>query len=98
MELSVDVTDQVKAVIINELKVPAERLSDDTKLEGLGAESIDIIEIVYALEEKFDIDISVKFGQGDSEAEDLASSLSASATLGDICRVVQALVDAKAAR
>jgi acyl carrier protein len=94
----VDITDQVKAVIKNELKIPAERLSDDTKLEELGAESIDIIEIVYALEEKFDIDISVKYGQGDSEAGDLASSLSAFATLSDICRVVQTLVDAKAAR
>jgi acyl carrier protein len=94
----VDITDQVKAVIKNELKIPAERLSDDTKLEELGAESIDIIEIVYALEEKFDIDISVKFGQRDSGAGDLASSLSAFATLGDICRVVQTLVDAKAAR
>lgn len=93
-----DVTEQVKAVIINELKVPAERLSDDTKLEGLGAESIDIIEIVYALEEKFDIDISVRFGQGSSEAENPASSLSEFTTLGDICRVVQTLVDAKAAR
>lgn len=92
-----DVTDQVKAAIIKELKIPAQQLSDDVKLEALGAQSIDIIEIVYALEEKFDIDISVKFDQEGSKGKDLSnlSSLSSFDTLGDICRAVQALVDAK---
>ena len=45
------------------LKIPIDRLNDDTRLEELGAESIDIIEIVFALEEKFDIDISLRMNQ-----------------------------------
>ena len=45
------VADDVKQVIAKELKLPVERLTDDTKLGDLGAESLDVIEIVFALED-----------------------------------------------
>jgi acyl carrier protein len=95
----VSVADEVKVVVAKELKLPVEQLADDTKLEELGAESLDVIEIVFALEEKYDIDISLKFNQaatGGTRPE--GQDLSAFATIGDICRAVQALVDAKAAK
>jgi acyl carrier protein len=96
----VNVADEVKLVIVKELKIPLEQLTDDTKLDELGAESIDIIEIVFALEEKYDVDISLKFNQAAAGggAPDRRSDLSAFATVGDICRAVQSLVDAKAAK
>jgi acyl carrier protein len=88
-------------VIAKELKLPVERLTDDTKLGDLGAESLDVIEIVFALEEKFDINITVKMGADPATANANASpgtDLSALTTVGDICRAVQALVDAKASK
>ena len=94
-----DVADEVKLAISKELKIPIEQLGDDTKLEQLGAESLDMIEIVFALEEKFDIDISLKFDQaGAGTAVEGRSDLAAFATVGDICKAVQAMVDAKAAK
>jgi acyl carrier protein len=96
----VNVADEVKLAISNELKIPIDRLSDDTRLDELGAESIDIIEIVFALEEKFNIDISLRMNQapGDDQSPVRQSDLSSFAAVGDICRAVQVLVDAKAAQ
>jgi len=95
-----EVAGDIKQVIAKELKIPVERLGYDTKLGDLGAESLDVIEIVFALEEKFDIDISVKMGPEPAagNAAAAANDLSAFTTVGDICRAVQALVDAKAAK
>jgi acyl carrier protein len=56
---------------------------------------------VFALEEKFDINITVKMGADPATANANASpgtDLSALTTVGDICRAVQALVDAKASK
>ena len=92
------VADEVKLVIVKELKIPIEQLGDDTKLEELGADSVDLIEIVFALEEKYDIDISLKLGEAGSGKREPQTGLSAIATVGDVCRAVQALVDAKTAQ
>jgi acyl carrier protein len=94
-----DVADEVKAVIAKELKITADQLDDDRKLADLGAESLDIIEIVFQLEEKFNIDISVKMAPTGADARTQSETdLSAFATVGDICRAVKALVDAKASK
>ena len=95
-----EVADEVKAVIAKELKIPVEELSDDRKLADLGAESLDVIEIVFNLEEKFNIDISVKSAPGGAGAAKPQSEadMAAFATVGDICSAVKALVDAKASK
>lgn len=84
-----DIAQEVKLVISKSLKIPAEQLTDDTKLEDLGAESLQIIEMVFDLEEKFDIDISLNPN---------AESRSDFSTIGDVARAVQNLVETKAAR
>ncbi len=94
-----NVADDVKQVIAKEMKLPVEQVDDDTKLSDLGAESLDIIEIVFSLEEKFDIDISTKTTvapAADAGRTAGATDLADFATVGDICRAVQTLVDAKA--
>ena len=72
-------TDEVKQITSRELKIPVERLTPDMALQDLGVESLDLVEIIFALEEKFDISIpyyaieaaittngkSSKFGLGD---------------------------------
>lgn len=92
-----DIHDEVKQAISKELKIPLEQLADQTELAELGAESIDVIEIVFALEERYDIDISLKFDQVASREDEAKhrATLSTAATVGDVCRAVQALVDAK---
>jgi acyl carrier protein len=94
-----DVADEVKAVIAKELKLPVAELTDERKLLDLGAESLDVIEIVFQLEERFDIDISVKMeAEAERKRQRDEIDMSTFATVGDICRAVKTLVDAKASK
>ena len=50
--------DDVKEVVIEKLDCdPAEVKEDSKFIEDLGADSLDVVELVMALEEKFDIEI-----------------------------------------
>ena len=50
--------DDVKEVVIEQLDCdPAEVKEDSRFIEDLGADSLDVVELVMALEEKFDIEI-----------------------------------------
>ena len=56
--------DDIKEVVVEQLSVSADEVKDDAKfVEDLGADSLDVVELVMALEEKFDIEIP------DDEAE-----------------------------
>ena len=56
--------DEVKEVIVEQLNVSPEEVKPDAKfVEDLGADSLDVVEMIMALEEKFEIEIP------DSEAE-----------------------------
>ena len=50
--------DRVKEIIAKELEVDGKQLAPEAKfIEDLGADSLDIVELVMALEEEFGIDI-----------------------------------------
>lgn len=50
--------DRVKEIIAKELEVETKQLAPEAKfIEDLGADSLDIVELVMALEEEFGIDI-----------------------------------------
>lgn len=50
--------DRVREIIAKELEVDAKQLTPEAKfIEDLGADSLDIVELVMALEEEFGIDI-----------------------------------------
>jgi acyl carrier protein len=50
--------DRVKEIIAKELEVEVKQLAPEAKfIEDLGADSLDIVELVMALEEEFGIDI-----------------------------------------
>ena len=50
--------DDVNEVVIEQLDCdPAEVKEDSKFIEDLGADSLDVVELVMALEEKFDIEI-----------------------------------------
>ena len=50
--------DRVKEIIAKELEVETKQLTPEAKfIEDLGADSLDIVELVMALEEEFGLDI-----------------------------------------
>jgi len=50
--------DRVKEIIAKELEVDGKQLTAEAKfIEDLGADSLDIVELVMALEEEFGLDI-----------------------------------------
>jgi len=60
--------DDIKEVVVEQLGVNADEVKEDAKfVEDLGADSLDVVELVMALEEKFDIEIP------DDEAEKIAT-------------------------
>ncbi len=60
--------DDVKEVVVEQLNVdPAEVKEESKFVEDLGADSLDVVELVMALEEKFDIEIP------DAEAEKIVT-------------------------
>jgi len=87
-----NVSDEVKAIIAKGLTISVDHLEDGQKLGDLGAESIDVIEIVFTLEEKFDIDIDLEMRQTPATVLERQRALS-DLSVGDVCRAVQALVN-----
>jgi len=72
-----DAESKVREIIINELGVEAEKVTDDASfVEDLGADSLDTVELVMAFEEEFGIDIP------DEDAEQLR-------TVGDAIRYMK---------
>jgi len=93
------VTDEVRQIIAKELKIPVEPLTADTKLQDLGVESLDLIEIIFALEERFDI--SIPYNANEAPAAGTADAaepgLGKLETIGQISAAVKGLIDAKTA-
>jgi acyl carrier protein len=57
--------EKVKSIIIEELDVPAEDVTLEANLnDDLGADSLDAVELIMALEEEFDIKVSDEAAQG----------------------------------
>ena len=55
----VEIEDRLKAIIVEKLDVPVERIFPMASFTGdLGADSLDMVELVMALEEEFGLDIS----------------------------------------
>lgn len=73
-----EVFDKVKEVIVEQLNVEEDDVNEDaTFVDDLGADSLDIVELVMALEETFDVKIP------DEDAEHIK-------TVGDAISYIQA--------
>lgn len=71
------IIDKVKAIIIEQLGVEeAEVKMESSFVDDLGADSLDIVELVMALEEEFDLEIP------DEDAEKIR-------TVGDAVKYIQ---------
>ena len=53
-----DTADRVKKIVVEHLGVEAEKVNEDASLiDDLGADSLDIVELVMAFEEEFGVEI-----------------------------------------
>ena len=54
-----DTAEKVKSIIVDQLGVEEDAVNEDASfIEDLGADSLDTVELVMALEEEFNIEIS----------------------------------------
>ena len=54
-----DVTSKVTKIIVDQLGVSADEVKPEAKfVDGLGADSLDLTELIMAMEEEFDIEIA----------------------------------------
>ena len=71
-------------LIAEEALIDRAKLDPAAKLEDIGLDSVDLVSVIFAIEEKYGIEI----------AED---SFTRSDTLGEVVKKIDALIDAKAA-
>jgi len=79
-----DIGSQVRDILAFHLGIDGSQLADDTRFADLGADSLDVVEIVMSCEERFGVEIPNR------EATGLA-------TVGDAVRCVNAQLEAVAA-
>lgn len=61
-----DILEQVIDIVAEELAVDRDEVTEDSSfIEDLGADSLDVVELVMAFEEEFDVEIP------DEDAEDI---------------------------
>ncbi len=71
--------DEVKEVVVEQLSVSPDEVKEDSKFaDDLGADSLDVVELVMSLEEKFDIEIP------DEDAEKIATVADAIAFIENV--------------
>ena len=74
---SEDIFDKVKEIIIEQLGVSESAITTEASfIDDLGADSLDIVELIMALEEEFDLEIP------DSDAEKVV-------TVGDVVEYIK---------
>jgi len=62
-----DVAEKVKEIIAEELALDLEEVTEEATFDDLGADSLDIVEVVMAFEDEFDVAIP------DEDAEDIGT-------------------------
>ena len=71
--------EKVRAIIANELNIDESKITLESSLsEDLGADSLDAVELIMALEDEFDVQVSDEDAQGIH-------------TVGDIVKLVEKL-------
>ncbi|MDR2153023.1 MAG: acyl carrier protein [Helicobacteraceae bacterium] len=71
--------DDVKAIVVEQLNVHEDEVKEGSRfVEDLNADSLDVVELVMALEEKFDVEIP------DEDAEKIK-------TVGDVVKYIENL-------
>ncbi|MEE4270031.1 MAG: acyl carrier protein [Thermoanaerobaculales bacterium] len=76
-----DIEAQVKEIIVEQLGVDAEKVNLDASfVDDLGADSLDVVELVMAFEEKFDVEIPDEAAEKIGTVKDAVEFLKANAS------------------
>ncbi len=75
--------ERVKIIVANQLDIDPSDLTEATDLQEVGFESLDVIEVIFSLEDAFQIDIP--FNANDDEPIEMK-------TVGDIVRMVETII------
>lgn len=72
IRLDMSLFEEIQEIICEQLKAKPEEVKLETSfIEDLGADSLDLIELVMALEEKYDIEISDENAEGMNTVDDV---------------------------
>jgi acyl carrier protein len=82
-----DVAQDVMAIIKKKIRVERDQITMDDKLRDLGLESLDALELVFDIEEKFNVEIPVNANE---------ANIGGFETVADVVREVDKLVNQKA--
>ena len=66
--------DDVKEVVVEQLNVNPDEVTESSDfVEGLGADSLDVVELVMALEEKFEVEIPDEAAESIKSVKDVVA-------------------------
>lgn len=72
--------EKVKAILADQLNIKADKIKSESKIvEDLGADSLDVVEMLMSVEDKFEVSVS------DEEAVNLK-------TVGDIVKLLESKI------
>jgi acyl carrier protein len=76
---------RVLEILAKQIRTKPENLTGETSLEALGIDSLGMVEIIFGLEDEFNITIP--------ESDDIQQRLKAFATVGDVIKMVETLLE-----
>ena len=80
-----DVKDTVREILAEQALLNVEDVHMDSTLEGLGLDSLGLVEAIFAIEERFDISVPFNANAPDDSGFDISS-------VGSIVRAVEGLI------
>ena len=73
-----DIAEKVKKIIVDQLGVSADEVKPEASfVDDLGADSLDLTELIMAMEEEFDIEIADDYAQKILKVQDAISYIEA---------------------
>jgi acyl carrier protein len=86
--MSDDVSDRIRQIIAEQAMVEPDDVTAETKLEDIGLDSLAVVEVVFAIEENFDV--TVPYNANDPSASEFQLT-----TVGAVIDGVKALIARK---
>ena len=69
--------EKIKGMMVDSLRIPEEKITEDAVLKDLGINSIDFADLIFQLEEEFNIEIDDDAPRGIKTVGDLVAYLEA---------------------